>query len=245
MPYSRGLLGHVYPGCNRPFKRRSLEHAIKRLAPHHPTAQTTPHVPLEPFPVHLQILGSLLVKRIARVGLEEQELQTDDNRVEVEHGLPVLAQDVQAHVALEVDVGVVDFLRALDLGRVVREVLVDGEAEVEAPALVHALVWVDGEREVEDVVWVWEVRLHRRAEGEFFEICAPVSMRRSVGERGDLPFCARSCAGVTFFFLLVAAAAASSSACFFFCVAVSSLRPTALAPMTYHRPYFHHLGGIV
>lgn len=73
--------------------------------------------------------------------------------------------------------------------------------------------------------------------------------RRGVLDR-TIPFCARSWAGVTFFFLLVAAAAASSSACFFFCIAVSHLRFIAAAlvlqgTVTYHRPYFHHLGGIV
>lgn len=57
----------------------------------------------------------------------------------------------------------VDLLRALDFRRVVGEVLIDLEVEVEAAALVHALVRVDGELEVEDVVRVGEVRLHCRA----------------------------------------------------------------------------------
>ena len=64
----------------------------------------------------------------------------------------------------------VDLLRTLDFRRIVREVLINGEAEVEAPALVHALVWVDGERKVEDVVWVREVCLHCCAERELLQI---------------------------------------------------------------------------
>lgn len=58
----------------------------------------------------------------------------------------------------------VDLLCALDFWRVVWEVLVDLEVESEASALVHALVRVDCELEVEDIVGVGEVRLHRRAE---------------------------------------------------------------------------------
>ena len=54
----------------------------------------------------------------------------------------------------------VNLLCALDFWRVVREVLVDLEVEPEASALVHALVGVDCELEVKDIVGVREVRLH-------------------------------------------------------------------------------------
>lgn len=66
----------------------------------------------------------------------------------------------------------VDLLRALDLGRIMREVLVDREIEVEGAALVHALVGLDGEDEVEDVVRVGEGHFHRAAEGELVEVCS-------------------------------------------------------------------------
>jgi hypothetical protein len=97
-----------------------------------------------------------LVQRVVGVGLEEEVLQADHDGVEVEHGLPVLAQDVEAHVALEIDIGMVDLARAtsalpwretsgrahllktLDLRRVVRVVVVDGKGEVEGARLVHA-----------------------------------------------------------------------------------------------------------
>ena len=108
-------------------------------------------------------------------------LQPHDDGVEVEHGLPVLAQDVEAHVALEVDVGVVDLLRALDLGRVVREVLVDGEAEVEGAVLVQPFVRLDGQGEVERVVRVREVRAHGAAQRQLREVC---NARRELGARG-------------------------------------------------------------
>jgi hypothetical protein len=54
----------------------------------------------------------------------------------------------------------VDLLFALDLRRLVREVLADGEGEVELAAFVEALVGRDGEGEIEDIVRVWEGGLH-------------------------------------------------------------------------------------
>ena len=54
----------------------------------------------------------------------------------------------------------VDLLRALDFWRVVGKVLVDGECEVEDPTLVHALVRLDGEGEIKDVVGVREGGTH-------------------------------------------------------------------------------------
>lgn len=52
-----------------------------------------------------------LVQRVVRVGFQEEVLQTDHDRVQVEHGFPVLAQDVEAHVSLEVDIRVVNLTR--------------------------------------------------------------------------------------------------------------------------------------
>lgn len=97
-------------------------------------------------------------------------MQADDYGVEVEDGLPVFAQDVQADVALEIDVRVVDFLFALYFWWLVREVLADGEGEVELAAFVQALVGSDGECEVKDVVGVWEGGLHGTGQREFREI---------------------------------------------------------------------------
>lgn len=94
-------------------------------------------------------------------------LQPDNDSIEVQHRLPVLAQNVQAHLALEVDVGVVYLLSAEHLGGLVRKVLVDGKVKGESAAAVHALVGLDGKDKVEDVVGVWEVGLHRGAERQF------------------------------------------------------------------------------
>jgi hypothetical protein len=71
-------------------------------------------------------------------------LQPNNNRIKIQHRLPVLPQDVQTHIPLQINVRVIDLLQTLDLWRIMREVLVDGEAEVEGAGLVHAFVRVDG-----------------------------------------------------------------------------------------------------
>ena len=60
----------------------------------------------------------------------------------------------------------VDLLGALDFWWVVGKVLVDREAECERAVFVHALVGVDGKSEVKDIVGIWEVGSHGRAERE-------------------------------------------------------------------------------
>lgn len=47
-----------------------------------------------------QLISSLLIQRVACVGFKEEVLQADDDGVEVEDGLPVLAKDIEADVAL-------------------------------------------------------------------------------------------------------------------------------------------------
>lgn len=148
-----------------------LNHPIKPNLLDLPTRHGRPHIPLEALPVHPQILRRLLIQRIRRVGLQEQKLQPDNHGVQVQHGLPVLAQDVQTHVPFQVDVGMVDLLHALHLGRIVREVLVDGECECECSGAVHAFVGLDGEDEVLDVVGVGEGHFHRAAQRELGQIC--------------------------------------------------------------------------
>lgn len=70
-----------------------------------------------------------------------------------------------------------------------REVLVNGEGEVEDAAFVHSLVGLDGECEVEDIVGVGEGHFHGAAEGEFLEVwpspssLAFLRLSFSVGER--------------------------------------------------------------
>lgn len=97
-------------------------------------------------------------------------LQADHNRIQAQHRLPVLSQDVQAYVALEIYVRVVYLLYALHLGWIVRVIWRDDERKDEAAILVHPLVRLDGQREIQYVVGVGEVCPHRATERELAEI---------------------------------------------------------------------------
>jgi hypothetical protein len=90
----------------------------------------------------------------------------------VQDWLPVFSQDVQAHFALQIDVGMVYLLLAEDLGCLMRELLTDLESEVKLSALVHSLVWLDGEFEVQNIVGVLKCGLHRSGQFEFRQIWA-------------------------------------------------------------------------
>jgi hypothetical protein len=92
--------------------------------------------------------------------------------VEVQHGLPVLAQDVQAHVTGLVDIRVVQLVEALDSGRVVGEVLVDGNGKAVAAVGVVSLVRLEVCDEVEDVVRVGELDV---GEVQLGEVCGCLS----------------------------------------------------------------------
>ena len=98
-------------------------------------------------------------------------LQSHNDSLQIQHWLPVLPQDVQAHITLQVNIRVVNLLRALDLRRLVREALTNRKREVEPASLVHALIRLDRKREVQRVVWIWEIRLHGRGEIKLGEIC--------------------------------------------------------------------------
>jgi hypothetical protein len=69
-------------------------------------------------------------------------------------------KNVQAHVALQIDVRMVNLLRTLDLRRLMRETLADRKCEVKSATLVHALVGFDSECEVKGIIGVWEVCFH-------------------------------------------------------------------------------------
>lgn len=64
----------------------------------------------------------------------------------------------------------IDLLCAFDLWRIVREVLVDGEVEMEAAAFVHSLIRFDGQSKVQDIIGIWERCFHSAAKSAF-ELC--------------------------------------------------------------------------
>lgn len=108
-----------------------------------------------------QVLGGLFVERVVCVWLQEEILETDHDRVEVQDGLPVLAENVQADIALEIDIWMIDLGNTLDLWGLVRIVAVNGKAKLERSAFVHALIGGNSEEEVEEIICIWPIHLHR------------------------------------------------------------------------------------
>ena len=60
---------------------------------------------------HLKLVGGFLVERILGIGFQEEVLKSVDDGVDRQNGFPVLAEDVQADVALQVDVWMVNLLK--------------------------------------------------------------------------------------------------------------------------------------
>lgn len=75
--------------------------------------------------------SSLVVKWVVRVRLQEEEDQAHDHVSDVEHGLPVGAQDVETHITVSVDVWVVHWSIAVHYGGLVRVLIGNSHSEVE------------------------------------------------------------------------------------------------------------------
>lgn len=87
------------------------------------------------------------IERIVCVGLEEEVLEANHHRVEVQHGFPVFTKYIEANIAFQVDIWMINLYigvsrvlgggtktyagLTLDLWRVVWVVTVDGEGEAE------------------------------------------------------------------------------------------------------------------
>lgn len=71
-----------------------------------------------------------MVQRVVGVWLKEEENQAHNDVADVEDGLPVSPEDIEANVAIHVDVGVVDGRVAVDRGRLVRVLRRDAHGEV-------------------------------------------------------------------------------------------------------------------
>lgn len=88
----------------------------------------------------LQHAGCVLVQRVSAADLLEEEQDADDDALEVQRGGPVLPQDVQADLALAVDVRVEDAAQKTHLGRFDRIRFAESQLEGEVSAPVEALI---------------------------------------------------------------------------------------------------------
>ena len=115
-----------------------------------------------------------MVEWIVGVGLVKEVDEAVDDGVDVEDGLPVLPEDIEADLTLEVDVGVVDARFAVDLGRGVGVMVGDLESEEVGGTLPEAGVWSDGDVEGAEVVRVGEFDLGDLASVELGNVCKRV-----------------------------------------------------------------------
>ena len=84
----------------------------RTTATHPAAAHRVPHVQLELWLVVLHRLSRVLVQRITGIRLHEQELKPEHDRGDGQRRFPVLAQDVKAHFALQVNVRMVHLAAA-------------------------------------------------------------------------------------------------------------------------------------
>lgn len=75
------------------------------------------HEPLKALNVLAEQISRLVVEWIVGIGLVKQINQSIDNRIDIQDGPPVLSQNIQTNLSLQINVGVVNVGLALDLGR--------------------------------------------------------------------------------------------------------------------------------
>lgn len=119
------------------------------------------------MPFTLQIVLGIIINSTH----QEKVLNAINYSVDAEDRLPILPQDVEAHVALKVNVGMKYALLAFHLGRFVGVFLADFEAEGKPAALIKAFVRTDINLEIEEVVRIWMVEDNGLWKGEFDYIC--------------------------------------------------------------------------
>ncbi len=92
---------------------KPLSHVVGRVpsvfaATNSLAKQRHAHVCEELLRIGLEHVARLLVEWVVRGGLAEDELQPGNERIEVQRRHVVLAEDVEAHVTIPVDVGVIE-----------------------------------------------------------------------------------------------------------------------------------------
>jgi len=86
----------------------------------------------------------------------------------------------------------VDLLRAFNLWRIMRKVLVDGEGEVKASPFVHAFIGLDRQRKVEDIVGIRKLGAPGFARFQLFKIYRIRLVKVQRRAKVAIPFWTRS-----------------------------------------------------
>ena len=117
-----------------------FEDPVECHASYASTSHAVPDPPLETISVFCQIFCRIFVQWVACIWFEKQELHPYDRRVQVEDWLPLFSEDIQAHVALEINIWVVDLLRAFYFWWLVGIILAHVERKVKDAAFVDAFI---------------------------------------------------------------------------------------------------------
>lgn len=85
-----------------------------------------------------------MIERIVGIGLIKQINESINDGIDVQDGLPILTEDVETDLALQIDVGMVDASFTVDLGGGVGVVVGNLEREEVGGTLPEARVGGDG-----------------------------------------------------------------------------------------------------
>lgn len=115
------------------------------------------YIHFEGSSVALELCRGLLVQRILRVGLQKEILESVDDGVDGEDRLPILAQNVETNITLQVNVGVVNLRLTFHLGRFMGVGVSYLETEGKLSMSIKALIRKNDELEVEEIICVREL----------------------------------------------------------------------------------------
>mmetsp|Transcript_13594 Transcript_13594/g.38943 ORF Transcript_13594/g.38943 Transcript_13594/m.38943 type:complete len:240 (-) Transcript_13594:150-869(-) len=148
---------------NRPYRHGHhyehiihSNHAFKSNTIQKSTTQRPIDELLELIYVRAHQRGSLLIERIIAIGFVKEIDETVDDGIDIQYRLPVFAQNIQAHLAFEVYIGMVNLCVAIDFGWGMGIMRRDGECEVVRGAFPVSRVGRDGDVEGRQVVGIWE-----------------------------------------------------------------------------------------
>jgi len=169
---TRRLFCHRLRRASKPIlgRRQSLKTSFEVIVSDVAASHGFLHILLEDPSIALQNLCRLFVQRVFRVGFEEQILESVYDGIYGEDGLPVLAQYVEAYIALEINVRMVNLRFAFYFRRLMRISLSHFEAEHEFSSAIEPLVGADGQLEGQEVVRIREIDIACFRETQFVDI---------------------------------------------------------------------------
>lgn len=122
-----------------------------------PSSNTLTNMSLKLSSIRLHCCCCLLIQWIIRIWRHKQEIQPHCNRANGKHWLPVFSKNIQAHIPLKVNIGVVYFGEAFNFGRFMWVGGRNGEWKEKGSTLVHAIYYFKSHFEVHNFICsIWE-----------------------------------------------------------------------------------------